>query len=307
MIENHNLTKLEHKSFEEALNNDFGLEIKKTEQVIQGYSNQVYKGNLNGEDVFIRTNKDPNIFDVEVAGYKIFDQQGIPVPKIIAYIANPRSIGYPTMILSSAEGVALSKVNISPEQNDTIYEKAGKLVKTINETKLDGFGSLKVVNEKIVGDFSTWEEYCESQNKRNNLNLKFCLDNNFVTKDESKKIINIFKEISLLNFGKASLTHRDIHKNHVFVKGDEITGIIDLGALTASDPRYDIANSLVFQDKREQECFKKGYGELARDPMVNKYLINILIRKIYFRSKDEIKGDVKKLLPMLKEALGKEL
>ena len=94
-----------------------------------------------------------------------------------------------------------------------------------------------------------------------------------------------------------------MHTNHIFVKGDSVTGIIDLGGLSAGDPRYDIANSLLFQNNREQEHFKRGYGKLSEDPMVNKYLITIVIAKIFFRSKDEIKGNVKALLPILKSAL----
>lgn len=305
MIENHNLTRLENRSFEEAIQDDFGLAITGTEQVIQGYSNQVYKGNFNGNEVFIRTNKNPKIFEVEMIGYKIFQNQGIPVPKIIAYKEKPQTLEYPTIIMSKAEGVSIAESNLSEEQCDVIYEKIGKLVNKINETKLKGFGSLKNENEKLVGEFSTWREYCLSQKENNLMNLEFCIKNNIVTEEESKKIIKINEEISNLNFGEASLIHRDVHKNHIFIKKDEITGVIDLGALTASDPRYDIANSLVFQNPREQECFKKGYGDLANDSIVNKHLISILIRKIFFRSKDHIKGNVEILIPKLKEALAK--
>ena len=305
MLENHNLTHLGDASFESLIKNDFGLNITNAEKIARGYSNQVYKANLGEELIFIRSNKLAKIFDAEIVGYKIFKSQGIPTPEIIAYKENPPSIGYPTMIMSSAHGTLLKDTIVSPEQNKVIYENMGELVKKINETKLDGYGSLKTENGKLVGEFSTWKDYCILQNEHNSRNLEFCIENNFVTKEDATKIEEINEEISTLDFGKASLIHRDIHKNHVFIEGDKITGIIDLGALTASDPRYEIAYCHIFQNKEERESFNKGYGELTNDPMVNKYMINILIRKIFFRSREEIKGNVATLIPILREALDK--
>jgi aminoglycoside phosphotransferase (APT) family kinase protein len=305
MIENHNLIKLEDESFEEAIKNDFDLLITDTEKIINGYSNQVYRGKLQDQIVFIRTNKDPNIFEVELSGYKIFEKQGIPVPKIIAYNQNPQSIGYPTMIMSSAQGEALEKAKVSEAQDKVIYENIGKLLKKINKTKLKGFGPLLVIDQELVGQFSTWKEYCESQQSYNIRNLNFSKDNSYITTEESDKIKQIYKEIEAVNLEKASLLHTDMHVDHIFVEGDKISGVIDLGRLTAGDSRYDIAYSLIFQNLREQECFKKGYGELAQDPMVDKYLIIIVIDKIHFRSKKEINGNVEELLPILKDALSK--
>ena len=108
-----------------------------------------------------------------------------------------------------------------------------------------------------------------------------------------------------MDLEKASLLHTDINIAHIFIEVNEISGVIDLGRLTAGDPRYDIACSLVFQNRREQESFKKGYDEITNDLMVNKYLIKIVIDKIYFRSKKEINGDVGILISILKDALNK--
>lgn len=305
MTKVHNLIDLEGESFENAIKSDFGLEITNTQKVEKGYSSQVYKANLRDKVIFIRINEKPGLFKVESIGYKIFEKQGIPVPKIIAYKENPPLIGYPTMIVSSARGITINEADISLEQKDVIYERVGELLKKIHETKLEGFGFLKATDRGLVGEFLTWQEYRKSREQRNHRNFNFLVDKNFVTGEESLKIKNIYNEIALLDFGKASLLHRDMHTNHIFVKGNSVTGIIDLGCLLAGDPRYDIAVSLIFQNYREQEHFKKGYGKLAEDPMVNKYLIIIVIAKIFSWSKDEIKGDVEVLFPVLKSALEK--
>lgn len=306
MLENHNIISLEGNSLEKAIQDDFGFEITNIDKVIRGFSNEVYKGRLENKTVFIRTNKDKNVFEVEQIGYKIFGKQGIPVPKIIAYQENPKSIGFPTMIMSSAEGKIIKESNVSLEQNDIIYENLGKLLNKIHETKIKNFGPMKVSNQELIGKFLTWKERCDSSQNKNNRVLDFSIENKFITSEEANKIKEIHKEISLLNFREASLLHMDLHHEHFFVTGTEITGIIDLGALEAGDPRYDIAMSLMFQNSREQEHFKKSYGELANDNIVNKYLITILVRKIFSRSQRDIKGNIEKLLPMLKEALAKE-
>ncbi|MCX6755487.1 MAG: aminoglycoside phosphotransferase family protein [Candidatus Nomurabacteria bacterium] len=306
MIPKHNISSLEGKELEKAIKNDFGFEITNTEKITKGYSNQVYKGNLENKNVFIRMNKDPRVFEAEVLGYKRFEEQGIPVPKIIAYKENPSSIGLPAMIMSSAEGNIIPELKLSPEEKDIVFENVGKLLKKINETKLKGYGPLKVENGELVGKFSTYKEQDESRGEYNKKVFDFAVEKNYIIGEDIEKVKKVYEEISLLNIGnQTSLLHHDMHRGHFFVKGTEISGIIDLGALMAGDPRYDIAISLAHQHPREQEAFKKGYGELANDPMVNKYLITVLVRKIFFRNKDHVKGNVEALLPTLKDALEK--
>lgn len=305
MIEAHNVTSLEGNSLERAIRDDFGFEITNTKKIIKGFSNQVYEGNMEDKTVFIRTNKDKNVFEVEQVGYKIFEEQGIPVPKIIAYQENPKTIGFPTMIMSSAEGKVLSESDVSLEQRDTVYENLGKLLNKINETKIKDFGPMKVHNQELIGKFSTWKERCESAEEKNKIVIDYSITNKFINNDEANKIQKVFNEIKELDFGPASLLHTDLHHGHFFIEGSEITGIIDLGALEAGDPRNDIAMSMFFQNSREQEYFKKGYGELANDPMVNKYTVTIAIRKIFRRSHRDIKGNVESAISRLKNALEK--
>lgn len=303
MIEAHNITNLEGNSIESAVKTDFGLEINNAGKIEHGYSSEVYKAELGDDTVFIRINKDAKVFNAEVLGYEIFEKQGIPVPKIIAYKEHPQTIRHPAMIMSSAVGTTVGEADLSPEDKDVIYKKLGKLLNKIHETKLDGFGTLKVEDGRIVGEFPTWQAYREKQHRNDLKALDFSKEKNFVTEIETAKIKHVYVELASLDFGKASLLHKDLHQSHFFVKGTEITGVIDLGRILAGDPRYDIAMSLFFQNPRQQENFKKGYGELANDPVVNKYLITIAIRKIYFRSRNEVKGDVESLVPRLKEAL----
>jgi aminoglycoside phosphotransferase (APT) family kinase protein len=292
-VKAHNLVNLEGLALEGAIREDFGLEITHTEKVVKGYSSQVYGGKLGDQTVFIRINKDQRVFDVEVLGYEAFKNQGIPVPEIIAYKASPASIGQPTMIMSSAEGVVMAESHSSPEQIEIIYNDLGRLMKRIHEVKLEGFGKLIVKDGALRGESNDWAGYWDSRKKHHDKGLAFLKEKNFASESEIEKIKSIFEEVRSLDIGQASLLHRDMHHAHFFVKGTDITGVIDLGALMAGDPRLDIAVSLVFQTSEEQEYLRNGYGELARDPVVDKYLLIILVDKVLFRFKDRGLDDPK--------------
>lgn len=305
MLESHNIAKFEDTTIENAIKTDFGLEIKNAEKLNHGYDSQVYKTNLNDETAFIRINKEARVFEAEVLGYETFEQQEIPVPKIIAYKENPPSVGHPTMIMSSAIGTTISEANLTPEDEDIVFEKLGRLLHKINETKLEGYGPLVVKENKLEGQFSTWKDYQEKQQQKYLKDLNFCVEKGYLNDSESEKIKAIYNEIESLDIGKASFLHKDLHSSHFFVQGTDITGVIDLGGIMAGDPRYDVAMSLIFQNPRQQENFKKGYGNLANDPLVNKYFIVIALGKIRFRSREDIKGDAGSMLPKLEEALKK--
>ena len=294
---------MESAAFIEAVKSDFGLPITEVEKVTSGWANQVHKANLNGKVVFIRINKNSEIFPLEILGYEIFKKQGIPVPEVIAYQEKPSHLGYPTMILSAASGIEITKANLSLEQKNSVYEKVGTLVRKINEVTLDGFGSLKVVEGKLRGKFQSWKESWMSSEKHFYVDAEIIRNNKLLTDTELQKLEEVYREIGSLDFGRASLLHRDVHSTHIFVTGDSVTGIIDLGRLEAGDPRYDIAMSLVFQKPEEQEAFRKGYGALSDDPMVNKYILAIAGTKIAFRSKNGLKEGAEEAVRVFREAL----
>ncbi|KKT86700.1 MAG: hypothetical protein UW86_C0024G0001 [Microgenomates group bacterium GW2011_GWA1_Microgenomates_45_10] len=282
---------LERRSLENVIKNDFGIEITKPEKVSKGYSSLVYRAHLGDKVIFIRINKDPRVFGVELLGYKAFKEQGIPVPEVISCLENPPSIGRSTMIMSSAEGIEMREADISPEQSASIYQNLGELLRKIHNIKLKGFGTPRVNNEELEGEFASWKDYWGSKEAHNQIGINFLLRRKLITPDEAKKIEKVYNEIASLDFGQASLLHRDMQYAHLFIKEGKISDIIDLGSLIAGDPRYDIAMSLLFQNSEEQESFKKGYGELANDPVVIKYLLIIIVEKILFRSTTHKKDD----------------
>jgi aminoglycoside phosphotransferase len=305
-VESHNLVQMDSVHFGEAIKNDFGIALTGIEKIVKGYQSQVYKAaNPEGKTVFIKINKKKEELEVEISGYGAFREAGIPVPKVIAYQENPSTIRQPTLIISAAEGVALSEAKLSSGQEETIYRNIGEILKKINDIKIEGFGYLKVVDGKLEGKFKNYGEFCKEWGIKIIEAFDYLVENSLITSEESKKLRNIFEEISSLNLKQSFLLHRDMHQEHVFIDGDKISGIIDFGKLQAGDPRYDIAESLMFQNERQQSCFKKGYGEVADDPMVLKYLAIIATTKIRFRTKMGKKEDADTAAQILRDTLSK--
>ncbi len=304
---NHNVIEMDEPQFIDAVKNDFGFAISNVEKVVAGYSNQVYSASIEGETVFIRINRDQDIFPVEVKGYEIFEALNVPVPKVLAYQPNPVTLGYPTIILSAARGVELARMTVSPEAEQAIYEDMGNILARINTTKIQGFGRLHTDEEMLKGEFGTWQEYQEKFGKRLEEDINFLEQNETLDTDEIESIREAYRKVSALTIEEAYLLHRDMHFAHVFVEDNKITGVIDLGGLEAGDPRYDIAMSLVFQTPTQQEAFKKGYGPLADDPIVDAYQLLIAARKIVFRIKNARSDVAEKTIDMFRKVREKIL
>jgi aminoglycoside phosphotransferase (APT) family kinase protein len=283
--EEQNLITMDSVTLTNAIEKDFRLLLENIERVTSGWSSQVFKGTHVGDIVYIRINKNPRIFSAEVIGYKLFLGQGIPVPVVIAYEENPPHIGFPTMLLTAAEGENLHDAVLLPEEKDSLYEEAGMLMQKLHNIKLEGYGPAEAHNNTLRGMYNTWKENWQSAESHFIEEISYAAEKGLFIKEEIEKIMALQAKISSLEFGVGSLLHRDIHSAHIFIQNKKISGIIDLGRLLVGDPRYDIAMSLVFQNERHQEHFKKGYGELADDPIVLQYLAIIAATKTAYRSK----------------------
>ncbi len=303
IINSHHLVNFETPQFISAIKSDFGFDISEVEKIEQGYASQVYKVMLEGKEAFIKINENPEVFPVEVLGYSILKELGVPAPSVIDQLDHPGTIGYSTIILSGAEGTQLARVHLDQEQEESVYMQMGEILKRIHEVKLEGFGRLVVEEGRLRGKFGSWAELLASLQKRYEDDLEIIKERGFLTEKELEILDEARKEIALVDIKQGSLIHTDLHHGHVFVTGDKVTGVIDLGVLAVGDPRYDIAKSLVFQNPKQQESFKKGYGELANDPLVNNYLLYFAARKIVFRHGVGKKDGVETAITVFRQAV----
>lgn len=284
-VEAHYIIEIGDSEFINSIEQNFGLKISQVEKVIAGYSSQVYRAQVDDETVFIRINRDPHVFPTEIEGYKIFQELGIPVPRVLAYEAHPSSIGHPTIILSKAEGAELRSAELSVETEEKIYEEIGAIAARIHSVPTMGFGEIHVEEGKLKGEYNTWREHQDAIGDRIESAMKSLTRHALIDENKIELVRSVHEEIAALSVTDSRLLHRDLHSAHVFVKDESVSGIIDLGALTAGDPRYDIATSFVYQSQAQQAAYRKGYGELACDPLVKKFEFLIMVRKLAFRLK----------------------
>ena len=74
---------------------------------------------------------------------------------------------------------------------------------------------------------------------------------------------------------------RDIHHDHVLFQGDQVTGLVDFGALRIDTPLADVARlvgSLVGDDAAERDFALAAYGELRPLADHDRWLIDLLDR-----------------------------
>jgi aminoglycoside phosphotransferase (APT) family kinase protein len=299
----HNLVKLEGAELVAAVRADFNLDIKNPEKIVRGTANQVYKAELRGETIFIRINKNSRELEAEILGYEVLRKLEIPVPALVSYQAQPLTIGYPTMIITAVEGVPLRDAQLLPEKEKEVYTDAGGMLKKMHNIKLPGFGELISVGGELQGRHKTYQEYRDALHAHEQKGIDYLLGKNLISEDEAESIRKNNKEIDGLNVESAAFLHRDFSPGHVFVNGGKISGVIDLGTLMAGDPRLDIATSFIFIKGEKRNFLKEGYGQLAYDPVIMKYLVNVATRKAAHRSKHGYDEGSTRALEALREAL----
>lgn len=268
-----------------GIKKDFNLDISDLIEVQGGWSSKVFKGKLESEYVFIRLNTDSKIYPAEILAYKELQKKGIPTPRIISHQENPETIKYPIIIMTQAPGILLGKgINASIFEYEQ-YKQVGKILRTMHEIVLPGYGKLFSKNNILEGEFSNWQQYIDSQCEHDSSNLEYLFDHSLINDYQKGRLQEVREELKDVYTNPGVFVHRDMHSAHIFTEGENISCVIDLGSCMSGDPRYDIATSLSFQTDEQEKAFIEGYGPLALDPVVQKYLLIIAANKMAFRHK----------------------
>ena len=266
-----------------ALAAEFGMQVENLTSINpedEGDNSEVFSGNYEGRKVFVKTSNDPQTFVLEVAGLELFQKHGVPGPRTLIFKEYVKSINQSLMVQTAAVGISLNR--LSAERSVAgVYEEAGKMLKKIHDIKLEGFGTLRLNDGRLVGDTKSWKNYVLSSRPDVDLLKTKC----FLTDQEIKILLAAREEIAHTKLGEASFLHGDFQAPHIFTDGTGITGIIDLGGSSAGDPRNDIAKSHYFLQPENIPAFDRGYGNLASDPLVTKHLLMTASRKVEYRIK----------------------
>ncbi|PIR46739.1 MAG: hypothetical protein COV07_02640 [Candidatus Vogelbacteria bacterium CG10_big_fil_rev_8_21_14_0_10_45_14] len=290
----------------EVVARDFGLNIRDVKSVQKGDSSRVFSAVSDGGEVFIRINRDREAYPTEIAGINLLRQSGIHCPEVLGYRENS-AIGYPAMIERAVDGVLLDRFydavdNVDEAKINRIARNVGATLKKINDVVTNGYGWPILIEGKLVGKYESWASFWRSNDNLYYRTPDYLAQHKLVPKETITRIIEANDEIGEETVSSHFL-HNDLHDGHVYIKDEAVLGVIDLGAIMFGDPRFDIAYLLYFTPPKYRQAFIEGYGSLASDPMINKYMLLIAARKIEYRHEGGFKDRLPDAFTGLEDAL----
>jgi aminoglycoside phosphotransferase (APT) family kinase protein len=189
-------------------------------------------------DVFLKVDTDQTHHDVEVEAMALAP---IPTPEVLW--RKP-----PVLAIAAVPGLALGRLGEPSTASSAAWAAAGAAIRTLHEAPLPPWSPRKSVDE-LAADLET---ECEL------LVATGVLPADLVARN---------REVAEAAFRpwKPVFAHGDLQINHVFVDGDELTGVIDWSEASRGDPMFDLANLTLGHEERLDDVLT-GYGtDVDRD------------------------------------------
>lgn len=187
-------------------------------------------------DMFLKIDADQTRTDVEVEAIAMAP---VPTPPILW--RKP-----PVLALAALPGRALGR-NGEPPASPAAWSSAGAAIRTLHEAPLPPWPGTKVdqLTSRLAGECD-W------------LVANDVLPSRVVARNRQ------LAEAAIRSW-KPAFIHGDLHSEHVFVDGDEVTGIIDWSEARQGDALYDLATLTLAHGERLDDVIA-GYGvEVDRD------------------------------------------
>jgi fructosamine-3-kinase len=248
---------------------------------IKTLANLLFKVETNKENYFLKiyNNKIKTKIGYKLAHlYPFLLSNNIPVPTVIKYDDSLKLIKYPYLIITEIKGKMLCDVidNMNNSDKNSFYYELGKILAKIHSITFDKFGE--------TFDGKTIQKYSEANNKgpfdnwkdihKEMIKYRLSIFKNSKFEDLIEPITSWFKKNSnLIDYAiTPRLLHIDLNQKNIFVKNNQISGIIDfddafIGHNEEELMRTEGAN---FSDnKKLKKYFFKGYTEIIK--LDNKY------------------------------------
>ena len=185
-------------------------------------------------DVFLKIDGDTSHADVEVRAMAIAP---VPTPHILWH--RP-----PVLAIAAVPGKALGVLGEPSPASSAAWAAAGTAVRTLHDAPLPSFGGRR------LDDLATeLDSECE-----------WLLANDVLPRDVIRRNREV-AEIALRPW-KPAFIHGDLQITHVFVDGDEVTGIIDWSEAGPGDAMFDLAILTLGHEERLDDLLD-GYGDDA--------------------------------------------
>jgi len=291
-----------------ALADDFSMHVENLTRIDErGDNSEAFSAEYEGKKIIIKIiENDMGFYMLEYKVLEVLRNHGIPVAVPLAYEEKASHLGQSIFVQTAVPGKQLSRSPL--QESPEIYEDIGQMLKKIHEIKLPGFGKLEISDGQLKGQSVNWRDSLSAYhpNKVSYIDAAdYLQEHGFINSDEVEKIKKAIASVSEIELPQASLLHNDVQPAHIFTDGKKITGLIDMGGVSAGDPRFDIAKTHYYLNKRFWLAFDKGYGELTQDSLIDDYLLINSARKLVYRHKNNYTARIPKAIEMLKECLSK--
>ena len=185
-------------------------------------------------DVFLKVDADQARTDVEV---ELMSLAPVPTPKVLWH--KP-----PVLAIAALPGMTLGRLGGPSTGSPTAWAAAGAAIRKLHDAPLPP--RLGRAGRSIVTLAAELDDECEL------LVTNGLLPADLVTRNRQ------VAEAALRPW-TAAFTHGDLHIAHVFVDGDEVTGIIDWSEAGQGDALYDLATFTLGHEEHLDDVVA-GYG-----------------------------------------------
>jgi aminoglycoside phosphotransferase (APT) family kinase protein len=182
-------------------------------------------------DVFLKIDVDQTRTDVEVAAMAMAP---VPTPHILW--RHP-----PVLALAAVPGLALGHLGEPSTASSAAWSAAGAAVRALHDTPLPSWPgqNLDELASRLAGE-------CEWLVETKVLSADVVTRNRRLAKTALRPWTPVF-------------IHGDLQVDHVFIAGDEVTGVIDWSEAAPGDPLYDLA-TLTLGHPEHLDDVIAGYG-----------------------------------------------
>ena len=188
-------------------------------------------------DVFLKVDPDRSRTDVEVAAMGM-----VPVPTAEILWRQP-----PVLALAAVPGVALGRLEVPSTASAAAWEAAGAALRMIHDAPLPPWPG------RSVDDLAA----------RLDVECDWLVANDVLP--EHVVASNRRRAETVLRPWTPAFIHGDLQIAHVFVDGDEVTGVLDWSEASQGDALFDIATLTLAQEGRLDSLIA-GYGaDVDRD------------------------------------------
>ncbi|TYB53473.1 phosphotransferase [Nonomuraea sp. PA05] len=193
------------------------------------------RATLRAGDVFLKIDSVQTRIDVEVEAMALAP---IPTPRVLW--RNP-----PVLALAAVPGTALGRLGEPSNASPAAWAAAGAAARTLHDAPPPPWPGGRNLEEEA----SRLDDECA-----------WLIANDVLPADVVKRNRRIAEDA--LRPGAPVFTHGDLQITHVFVDGDEVTGVIDWSEAGQGDPLYDLATLTLGHEEHLADVVA-GYGDGA--------------------------------------------